>query len=82
MTKEHKIKLMPCPICGKMPRVIRDTGYESMSFGAWCTIQCKPLFGKPHLKVEEGKASWERAYMYAIVDWNDLVLSYKEKNDE
>jgi hypothetical protein len=63
MAQEHKIKLLSCPICGKMPRVIRDSGYESMSFGAWCTIQCKPLFGKPHLKVEVGKASWERAYM-------------------
>ena len=63
-------ELKPCPFCGKMPKVKRDVNYELNGFGAWCTIQCKPLLRKPHLKVEEGKASWERAMKYAIEAWN------------
>lgn len=66
-------KIMACPICGKQPRIKRDYGYESSGFGAWCTIQCKPIFRKPHLKIEEGKASWDRAFKYAIVHWNEAV---------
>lgn len=68
-----KIKIKPCPVCGKMPTIYRDTGYEISGFGAWCTIQCKPLLRKPHAKVEQGKASWERALMYAIKEWNTRV---------
>jgi hypothetical protein len=75
----EKIKLKPCPICGKQPRIIRDYGYEANGFGAWCTIKCGGLF-KRHLKIEEGKASWERALYYASLRWNetvDLTNSYK-----
>lgn len=72
MEQESRImnELKPCPKCGKMPKIKRDYGYESQGYGAWCTIVCKPFFGKPHLKVEEGKASWERALKYAIEAWN------------
>ena len=65
------IKIRLCPICGKKPKVKRDYGYESSGFGAWCTIQCKPLFRKAHLKVEEGKATWEMALEYAAESWNE-----------
>lgn len=68
-----EIKLNPCPICGKIPKVKRDYGYEASCFGAWCTIQCKTFFRKPHLKIENGKSTWERAYKYAIEDWNEMV---------
>lgn len=64
------VKLKPCPICGKQPKVKRDYGSEGAGFGAWCTIQCKPFLRRPHLKVEEGKAQWERALKYAIEEWN------------
>ena len=63
-------KLKPCPICGKLPKIIRDYNYEHSGFGAWCTIQCKPFLRKPHLKIEEGKASWDRALKYGIEQWN------------
>lgn len=66
-------ELKPCPICGRMPKVKRDIGYEYSGFGAWCTIQCKPFMRRPHMKVEEGKASWERALKYAIEAWNRRV---------
>ena len=66
-------ELKPCPICGRMPKVKRDIGYESSGFGAWCTIQCKPFMRRPHMKVEEGKASWERALKYVIEAWNGRV---------
>ncbi len=62
--------LKACPKCGKIPKVYRDIGYEISGFGAWCTIECKPLFKKPHFKVEQGKASWERAFGYAVAIWN------------
>jgi hypothetical protein len=61
---------VPCPVCGKQPRIYRDYGYEESGFGAWCTIECKPLFRKPHLKVECGKAEWKRALMGAVEGWD------------
>ncbi len=95
-------KIKPCPVCGKMPKVKRDYSYESSGFGAWCTIQCKPLFRNPvisqylggtnrctiqckplfrnpHLKIEEGKATWDRAHKYAIVHWNEAVEEMEER---
>lgn len=68
-----EIRLKPCPICGKMPKVKRDYSYEVSGFGAWRTIQCKPFLRKSHLKIEEGKSTWDRAYKYAIVHWNEAV---------
>ena len=35
--------MKPCPVCGKEPKIIRDVAYEISSFGAWCTIKCKPF---------------------------------------
>lgn len=63
-------ELKPCPVCGKQPKIIRDIDYETYGFGAWCTIQCKPFLRKPHLKHEEGKSTWDRAFKYAIEAWN------------
>ena len=65
-----EIMLQVCPVCGKDPRVKRDHNYEAAGYGAWCTIQCKPLFRKPHLKVESGKASFQRAFEEAAEEWN------------
>ena len=73
-----KERIKPCPVCGKRPKVKRDIGYETSGFGAWCTIQCKPLLGKAHLKIEEGKSTWERAYQYAVGRWNKEVLKDAE----
>lgn len=73
-------KLNPCPVCGKTPKIKRDLSYEFAGFGAWCIIQCKPLLCKPHLKVEEGKSTWNRALMYAINSWN--VQTENEENEE
>ena len=61
------IKLIPCPVCGKMPK-IRYSG--APGYGLFITIQCKPFLRKPHLKVEEGKASPRRAWEYAAKEWN------------
>lgn len=68
----EKIELKPCPICGKQPKIKRDYGYEASGYGAWCTIKCGHIF-KTHLKIEEGKASWERALYYASLRWNETV---------
>jgi len=67
------LDLEPCPVCGKTPRIKRDYSYEGSCFGAWCTIECKPFLRKPHLRIEEGKASWERALKYGIEHWNREV---------
>ena len=72
------IMIKPCPICGQFPQIKRDFGYESSGLGAWCTIQCKPIFCKPHLKVEEGKATWNRALECAVVHWNNAVTERSE----
>lgn len=72
-SKDVELKLKPCPICGKIPKIKRDYSLEANGYGAWCTIQCKPLFGKPHYKITHGKASWNRALRYAMIDWNNSV---------
>ena len=64
------VELKRCPICGKRPIVVRDLEYEMWGLGAWCIIQCKPFMRKPHLKIEEGKATWDRALKYGIEHWN------------
>lgn len=61
------IDILPCPICGKQPK-FRYRG--APGHGMFVRIQCKPLFRKPHLRVEEGKATPERAYAYAVNAWN------------
>lgn len=63
-------KLLPCPVCGKYPKIKRDYNYEAASFGAWCTIQCKPLLRSPHLRVESGKQLWQSAYENACEEWD------------
>lgn len=72
-------ELKHCPVCGKSPKVRRDYAYESNGFGAFCTIQCKPLLRKPHLKVGEGKAAWDRALKYAIEHWNRMAGAKEEE---
>ena len=69
-----KERIKPCPVCGKRPKVKRDIGYETSGFGAWCIIQCKPLLRKVHLKIEEGKSTWKRAYQCAVERWNKEAL--------
>ena len=69
-----KERIKPCPVCGKRPKGKRDIGYETSGFGAWCIIQCKPLLGKVHLKIEEGKSTWKRAYQCAVERWNKEAL--------
>ena len=71
-------ELKPCPICGKTPKIKRDIGYETSGFGAWCTIQCKPFLRKPHLKIEEGKSTWDRALKHSIEHWNRRVEEEKQ----
>lgn len=71
--KDAYKQLKPCPVCGRLPVIYRDYSYEYSGFGAWCTIQCKPFLRKPHLKIEEGKAGWERALKYAVEHWNLFV---------
>ena len=66
------------PICGKMPKVKIDYSYEASGFGGWVTIQCKPLFSKHHLKIEEGKSTNKRALEFAIDRWNSKVSDFKE----
>ena len=74
-----ELKIFPCPICGKMPKIKRDYSYEGIGFGAWCTIYCKPFLKKPHLKIEEGKASWKPALHYGIKHWNEEVKKLEKE---
>lgn len=74
-----EIVLRACPICGKEPKVKRDYGYESLGFGGWCTIQCKPFLRKFHLITESGKASYQRAFKEAAEWWNQEVDNYNKE---
>lgn len=73
------IELLPCPICGRYPKIKRAYGYEANGYGAWCTIQCKPFLRKSHLKIESGKSTWDRALEYAIRDWNAEVRKAEDE---
>ena len=78
MQSQHDFDILPCPICGKMPFVsLKGLG----GHGYWVTLKCKPLFGRPHLKVVEGKALPERALQYAICAWNNSVMEVKQRNE-
>ena len=71
--KHSDLKLKPCPICGRIPKIKRDYKSEVRGYGARCTIQCKFFLRKPHYKITHSKASWNRALYYAIVDWNNSI---------
>jgi hypothetical protein len=73
------LDIKPCPVCGKMPDIIRDYSYESAGFGSWVIIQCKMFLRKPHIKVESGKASFNRAFHEAVQMWNAECLEIIEK---
>lgn len=62
-----EIKLKPCPVCGRMPKV----WYRAFGVcGAWVEVQCKPLFRREHLAVRYGAATMELAVDMAAEDWN------------
>lgn len=62
-----EIKLKPCPVCGRMPKVrYRTFG----GYGSWVEVRCKPLFQREHLAVRHGAATMERAVDMAAEDWN------------
>ena len=73
--------LNPCPKCGRTPKLYRDFGYEESGFGAWCTIECKPLFKRPHFTVEQGNAQWGRAVGRAVAIWNGWADGERRDND-
>lgn len=62
-----EIKLKPCPVCGRMPKV----RYRAFGCcGVLAEVQCKPLFRREHLAVQHGAATMERAFDMAAEDWN------------
>lgn len=62
-----KIKLKPCPLCGRMPKV----RYRAFGCcGGWVEVRCKPLFRREHLAVQHGAATMERAFDMAVENWN------------
>ena len=50
-------------------------------YGALCTIQRKPFMRKPHLKIVEGKSTWDRALQYGVERWNCLADWIEKNND-
>ena len=71
------MEILNCPKCGKQPTFSLYYSALYSGYGAWYTIQCKPLFRSPHLIVTEGKVTKERCLKYAIKHWNDKVNNYK-----
>lgn len=66
----EKIKLMPCPTCGRIPKV----RYHAIGrCGAWVEVRCKPLFRREHLAVRHSAPTMERAVDKAAEDWNRRV---------
>lgn len=68
-TDEH---LEVCPVCGRLPKIYVER--LGAGWGSWCTIVCKRPFRKPHLKIEEGKASYSRAIKHGIDNWNNKCI--------
>lgn len=62
--------LEKCPVCRKRPRVKME---RHPGGGAFCTIECRPWFGKPHMRVCHGKSTDDRALSYAVAEWNNLA---------
>ena len=69
----NAIAPLPCPICGKQPKVIAFLDFNTVGFGASCVVQCKPFLRKAHLKAECNNVSNEWAEQTAIYEWNQLV---------
>lgn len=66
--------LLPCPICGKAPKV-KVEGGGLISYPS-CKIYCKPLFKKLHLGVEHfiiPCGTIDMAREKAIERWNNKV---------
>ena len=62
-----EIKLKPCPVCGRMPKV----RYRAFGCAGGCVeVRCKPLFRREHLAVLHGAAIVERAFDMAADAWN------------
>lgn len=70
--------ILACPICEKAPTVSLK---GIAGHGCWATIKCKPIFGRSHLKVVEGKALPDRALKCAIETWNKVVLEDEDYVD-
>ena len=68
-------KLNPCPVCGKVPKVI----FSDLAFGPKCTIRCKPLFRKAHMCVYNCAASPEWAYEKSVAEWNRRALPPRKR---
>lgn len=69
----NDLNIRPCPVCGKQPRITRDFNYRPVSGGAWCIIQCKPLFRRRHLVIEGGEISWDLAVERTVERWNKVA---------
>ena len=68
MTEEQAKKiLLPCPRCGKLPKIKVICHDQS---GASVRIQCKPLFRNAHISTTQTTASIGRALGCAVTAWN------------
>ena len=65
--------VVPCPICGKKPRVLWDPDYEDAGLGALCTIECKHFLRIRHLRVVSEGETWQEALENGIREWNGLA---------
>lgn len=75
-------ELRPCPICGRIPKIKKkypmvrnnySTGYHESYAYVICIIECKALFGKPHIRIEESGGDFEKVQRRAIDRWNVRV---------
>ena len=77
LVKDIQNRVTRCPVCGKRPKISISGGY---AMGWYCRIKCKPLFCKPHLDIESGKAALEYAVSTAIDIWNEEASEFKKEN--
>lgn len=76
LVKDIQNKVVRCPVCGKRPKVSIS---GACGIGWYCRIKCKPLFRKPHLDIESGKAALEHAVSTAVDIWNEEQANVKER---
>lgn len=62
--------LAPCPVCGKLPKLTRDYVFEEMTNKVCIIAKCKPIFGKPHIRIQVVGDNENNAINYCITSYN------------
>lgn len=66
----------PCPVCGRIPKVIFDGDAELFCNVSFCTVRCRRFLFK-HLEADAYGDTREDAFAIAVDRWNTAVTGRK-----